>query len=200
MWDIKPAPRCFRNVAQAFSRSLGRCQYGNATLLCSGLMTVRRSVKEHRHFRVIRMIATIFSAVMLSTHAAQAGIITIPDTLAARADLSLLKDCPQRAAVLALLSDLSHGTATHADSRFHIHTVGRKDHPTIAFTLHSTGEEPTFPTLVYCLVLYAGSKESLAKNGLFSPGDDIPRGSFFYDSRLGIYVDPRSINLIPTSK
>jgi hypothetical protein len=142
--------------------------------------------------------------------AADAKFLLLPTTLPPAAPaMQVSDDCdPQnRAHVLSALSDvrsfyvgLESGRGPHeaqSPSGLTMRAETRGSAHYVSFSATSKNAAVSNKLLGQCLTIFAGSPEMFDKLDLYVPDNTVPLGWFTYSAKLGIYSDPRTVNLFP---
>jgi hypothetical protein len=150
---------------------------------------------------VLRHIVAIAALIMYVETGASANFLEMPKTLPAAPDMRIADDCVSRGDVVALMGDLARSMERGVgEGKVPMKVVGSGGARVVAFGRPPKGQEPSQKTVLSCMTIFAGSDEMLSRLGLYVPDGSIPRGWFVYSPKLGIYADPRTVNLFPNRK
>jgi hypothetical protein len=160
-----------------------------------------------------RVFSAAFAALTLAaamSGVADAKFLLPPAALPATAPaMQVSDDCDphDRAHVLSALSDvrafylgLESGrgpSKAESPSGLTMRAEKRGSVNFVSFSATSKNAPVSNKLLGECLTIYAGSPEMFNKLDLYVPDNTVPLGWFTYSAKLGIYSDPRTVNLFP---
>jgi hypothetical protein len=163
-----------------------------------------------RYYRLLAVSALILTSAL--PIASDAKVRDLPATMPGSPNLEIDASCSDQARgrIVALLSALRRQSATPArasnDAWYTEEATGvpmRRVHSgSSTYLLFRTSRDGALHMndVMTCLTVYASNGADARRLGYFIPDDRTPIGSFVYNEKLGVYIDPRAVTAIGSQK